>query len=288
MVIGDKEIGEYLVSNRGIPLVSATGSTAMGRDVGQKVAARFGKSLLELGGNNACIVCPSADLDMAIRATLFSAVGTAGQRCTSMRRLIVHASLMSEVTNKLVNAYSSLKIGDPQEEGVLVGPLINGQAVNAFNETLKVAKQQGGIVHCGSILHDNYVNPALIEIGADAEIIQHETFAPILYLIPYENITQAIAINNSVPQGLSSSIFSNNLKEVELFLSAVGSDCCIANVNMGGSGAEIGGAFGGEKETGGGRECGSDAWKAYMRRLTTAINYSDQLPLAQGVVFAKD
>ncbi len=288
LVLGGKDIGDYLVSSKYIPLVSATGSTKMGREVGTKVAARFGKSLLELGGNNACVICPTADIKLAIRAILFSAVGTAGQRCTSMRRLIVHRSLIKEVVDKLKVAYGSLKVGNPLDENVLVGPLINSQAVDAFSKALLMAKQEGGVVHCGAPLKDNYVLPAIVEIGEEATIVKQETFAPILYVIPFDEVSDAIRINNSVPQGLSSSIFTNSIKEAEIFLSATGSDCGIANVNMGGSGAEIGGAFGGEKETGGGRECGSDSWKAYMRRMTSAINYSDDLPLAQGVVFGNE
>jgi aldehyde dehydrogenase (NAD+) len=285
VVLGGKSIGEYLVKNKNVSLVSATGSTEMGRDIGQVVAKRFGRTILELGGNNACIITPSANLDMARRSILFSAVGTAGQRCTTMRRLIVHKDLKDNLISQLVKSYKSLRIGNPMLDGVLVGPLIDNDAVEAFENALNLARSEGGIVHCGEKIEGNYVRPAIVEISAQSKIAFKETFAPILYIMTYSSIEEAIEINNSVSQGLSSSIFSNDMREIELFLSACGSDCGIANVNMGGSGAEIGGAFGGEKETGGGRECGSDSWKAYMRRLTSAINYSNDLPLAQGVVF---
>lgn len=285
VVLGGKSIGEYLVKNKNVSLVSATGSTEMGRDIGQVVAKRFGRTILELGGNNACIITPSANLDMARRSILFSAVGTAGQRCTTMRRLIVHKDLKDNLISQLVKSYKSLRIGNPMLDGVLVGPLIDSDAVEAFENALQVARSEGGVVHCGEKIEGNYVRPAIVEVSSKSKIALKETFAPILYIVTYSTIDEAIEINNSVSQGLSSSIFSNDMREIEQFLSACGSDCGIANVNMGGSGAEIGGAFGGEKETGGGRECGSDSWKAYMRRLTSAINYSNELPLAQGVVF---
>jgi len=262
----------------------------MGKIVGKRVAARMGKSLLELGGNNAMIMTPSADMDMAVRAIVFSAVGTAGQRCTTLRRLIVHKDKMVSVQKALKKAYQSLTIGNPLEEGVLIGPLIDGQSFEAMQHALKEVQAQGGKILTGGsrIGQSNegyYAEPALIAMPSQTDIVRHETFAPILYLIPYETLDEAIAINNDVPQGLSSCIFTNDVREAETFLSAVGSDCGIANVNIGPSGAEIGGAFGGEKETGGGRESGSDAWKGYMRRQTQTVNYSDALPLAQGVKF---
>jgi len=290
-VIGDASHGEALVSSKQVPVVSATGSTCMGAIVGPKVAARFGRAILELGGNNAMIVAPSADLDMAVRAIVFSAVGTAGQRCTSLRRLIVHHSIRQQLTQKLVQAYASLSIGDPRQSGTLVGPLINADAQTRMLSTLEHARAQGGIIHGGRPVSSGvpsggvYVEPALVEMGEQTETVRTETFAPILYILGYETLEQAIALQNDVPQGLSSCIFTLNLREAETFLSAAGSDCGIANVNIGPSGAEIGGAFGGEKETGGGRESGSDAWRAYMRRQTNTINYSTQLPLAQGVTF---
>ena len=290
-VIGDASHGEALVNSREIPVVSATGSTRMGSIVGPKVAARFGRAILELGGNNAMIVAPSADLDMAVRAIVFSAVGTAGQRCTSLRRLIVHHSIRQQLTTKLKQAYASLAIGDPRVSGTLVGPLIDASARTRMQDTLERAGAQGGIIHGGRPVSSGvptggvYVEPALVEMSEQTEIVRTETFAPILYILGYETLEQAIALQNDVPQGLSSCIFTLNLREAETFLSAAGSDCGIANVNIGPSGAEIGGAFGGEKETGGGRESGSDAWRAYMRRQTNTINYSAQLPLAQGVTF---
>ena len=289
IVVGGPALGEALVSSRDAPIVSATGSTRMGSAVGPKVAARFGRAILELGGNNAMIVAPSADLDMAVRAILFSAVGTAGQRCTSLRRLIVHRSIRGELTQRLVKAYASLKIGDPREEGILVGPLIDHAARQKMAAALARAKAEGGIVHGGGAADGPsggaYVEPAIVEMPAQTEIVREETFAPILYTLGYETLEEAISIQNDVPQGLSSCIFTLNLREAEIFLSAAGSDCGIANVNIGPSGAEIGGAFGGEKETGGGRESGSDAWKGYMRRQTSTVNYSAELPLAQGVKF---
>jgi aldehyde dehydrogenase (NAD+) len=291
LVIGGAAIGEALVASKRVPIVSATGSTRMGSVVGPKVAARFGRPILELGGNNAMIVAPSADLDMAIRAILFSAVGTAGQRCTSLRRLIVHRSIRADLTHRLVKAYSSLPIGDPRQDGTLVGPLIDHGARDKMQAALKRAQAEGGKVHGGGAVAKGvpnggaYVEPAIVEMPDQSGIVREETFAPILYTLGYDALDEAIAIQNDVPQGLSSSIFSLNLRETEAFLSAAGSDCGIANVNIGPSGAEIGGAFGGEKETGGGRESGSDAWKAYMRRQTSTVNYSAKLPLAQGVRF---
>ncbi len=290
-VIGDASHGEALVNSKKVPVVSATGSTRMGAAVGPKVAARFGRAILELGGNNAMIVAPSADLDMAVRAIVFSAVGTAGQRCTSLRRLIVHHSIREQLTEKLVQAYASLAIGDPCVSGTLVGPLIDADAQTNMLSTLEQARAEGGIIHGGRPVSSgvpaggNYVEPALVEMTAQTDIVRTETFAPILYILGYETLEEAIALQNDVPQGLSSCIFTLNIREAETFLSAAGSDCGIANVNIGPSGAEIGGAFGGEKETGGGRESGSDAWRGYMRRQTNTINYSAQLPLAQGVTF---
>ncbi|HSV01007.1 MAG TPA: aldehyde dehydrogenase family protein [Roseiarcus sp.] len=291
IVVGGPAIGEALVASKRVPIVSATGSTRMGSIVGPKVAARFGRSILELGGNNAMIVAPSADLDMAVRAIVFSAVGTAGQRCTSLRRLIVHRSVLPDLTHRLVKTYSSLPIGDPRSEGTLVGPLIDHAARDKMAVALKRAAEEGGKVHGGGTVAKGvpnggaYVEPAVVEMPDQSGIVREETFAPILYTLGYDALDEAIAIQNDVPQGLSSSIFTLDLREAETFLSAAGSDCGIANVNIGPSGAEIGGAFGGEKETGGGRESGSDAWKAYMRRQTSTVNYSAKLPLAQGVRF---
>ncbi|HYC95543.1 MAG TPA: aldehyde dehydrogenase family protein [Sphingomicrobium sp.] len=278
-VQGGREVGEALVDDRRVALLSATGSTAMGRAVGPRVAQRFGRSLLELGGNNAMIVAPSADLKLAERAVLFAAAGTAGQRCTTLRRLIVHESIADGLVERLRQLFSQVKIGDPREAGTLVGPLIDEAAFEgmrrAYPGVERVEAVEGGF----------YVRPAIVEIDAQQGMVLQETFAPILYVLRYRNIEQAIELNNSVVQGLSSSIFTSDLKEAELFQSAVGSDCGIANVNIGTSGAEIGGAFGGEKETGGGRESGSDSWRAYMRRQTNTINYGDDLPLAQGIEF---
>jgi aldehyde dehydrogenase (NAD+) len=291
VVIGGTGHGEALVNSRKVPVVSATGSTRMGGIVGPKVAARFGRAILELGGNNAMIVAPSADLDMAVRAIVFSAVGTAGQRCTSLRRLIVHHSIRQQLTDKLKQAYASLAIGDPRVSGTLVGPLIDADAQRRMLDALEQARVQGGVIHGGQPVSSGvpaggvYMEPALVEMPEQSEIVCTETFAPILYILGYETLEQAIALQNDVPQGLSSCIFTLNVREAETFLSAVGSDCGIANVNIGPSGAEIGGAFGGEKETGGGRESGSDSWRAYMRRQTNTVNYSTQLPLAQGVSF---
>jgi aldehyde dehydrogenase (NAD+) len=275
-----------------VPLVSATGSTRMGKIVGQAVAGRLGRSLLELGGNNAIIVTPSADLNVVLTGAVFGAVGTCGQRCTTTRRLIVHESLFEEVKKKLSAAYSHLRIGNPLDQNNHVGPLIDKGAVDAYLRAIEKCKTEGGkFIVEGSVLEGGeyasgcYVKPCIAEARPDMEIVQHETFAPILYLLKYKNLDEAIAIQNGVPQGLSSAIMTNDLREAERFLSTTGSDCGIANVNIGTSGAEIGGAFGGEKETGGGRESGSDAWKAYMRRQTNTINYSQQVPLAQGIKF---
>ncbi len=287
VIVGETDVGEALAAAHEVPLISATGSTRMGRAVGQVVAARLGKSLLELGGNNAMIVAPSADLELAVRSIVFSAVGTCGQRCTSLRRLIVHESIAGQLVERLKAVYAKLPIGDPRETGVLVGPLIDESAFASMQAALQAARVSGGTITGGERLHRPgvYVHPAIVEIDAKAPIIREETFAPILYVMTYQNLDEAIAMQNGVPQGLASAILTNDLREAELFLSPDGSDCGIANVNIGTSGAEIGGAFGGEKETGGGRESGSDAWKAYMRRATNTINYSKDLPLAQGIRF---
>lgn len=292
LINGDLKVGQLMTNDRRVPLVSATGSIRMGKAVGAAVGARLGKSLLELGGNNAIIVTPDADLDMTLVGALFGAVGTCGQRCTSTRRLIIHESIYDEVKNKLKNAYTQLKIGNPLDENNHVGPLIDDAAVNLYLNAIEQAKKEGGkvLVEGGVLEGDGYesgvyVKPAIMEVENHYEIVQNETFAPILYLIKYKTIEEAIAMQNGVVQGLSSAIMSNNLRETEYFLSHAGSDCGIANVNIGTSGAEIGGAFGGEKETGGGRESGSDAWKAYMRRQTNTINYGKDLPLAQGIKF---
>ncbi|SCY28846.1 L-piperidine-6-carboxylate dehydrogenase [Paracoccus tibetensis] len=291
VVIGGRETGEALVDDPRVALVSATGSTRMGRQVGPRVAARFGRSILELGGNNAGIVCPSADLDMALRAIAFGAMGTAGQRCTTMRRLFVHDGVYDQLVPRLIKAYGSVSVGNPLTSRALVGPLVDGQAFAAMQAALEAAKAAGGTVHGGARVTDAapeaafYVKPALVEMPAQTGPVLEETFAPILYVMRYSDFGSVIEQHNAVGAGLSSSIFTTDLRESEAFLSASGSDCGIANVNIGTSGAEIGGAFGGEKETGGGRESGSDAWKAYMRRATNTINYSRDLPLAQGVVF---
>ncbi len=291
LVVGGRDVGQAIAANKLFPLVSATGSTAMGRDVAGVVSSRLGKLLLELGGNNAAIVAETADLDLAIRGIVFSAVGTCGQRCTSLRRLIVHESLADEVRTRLLSAYRQISIGDPLDPSTLVGPLIDEDSFNNMQRSLDAAREQGGTVHGGDRVESGvadggyYVQPALIEISPDAKIARHETFAPITYLMTYKNFDQAIEIQNSVSQGLASSVFTRDVLEAEQFCSPAGSDCGIANVNIGTSGAEIGGAFGGEKDTGGGRESGSDAWKTYMRRATNTINYSDQLPLAQGIKF---
>ena len=290
LVQGGREIGEKLVDDPRVALVSATGSVRMGREVGPRVAARFGKVLLELGGNNAAIVTPSADLDLAVRAIVFSAAGTAGQRCTTLRRVIAHTSIAEELCRRVAAAYASLPIGDPSTEGNLVGPLIHARAYRDMVGALEAARADGGEV-IGGHRHDvgdegaYYVAPALVRMPAQTEVVHNETFAPILYVLTYEDLDSAIELNNAVPQGLSSAIFTTDIREAERFMAADGSDCGIANVNIGTSGAEIGGAFGGEKQTGGGRESGSDSWKAYMRRATNTVNYSGELPLAQGVRF---
>ena len=287
VIQGARETGEALVDNPGVALVSATGSVAMGRAVGPRVAQRFGKALLELGGNNAAIVAPSADLDLALRGVAFAAMGTAGQRCTSLRRLFVHETIYDTFLPRLKAAYASVTVGDPREAATLVGPLIDRDALASMQRALAAARDHGGTLHGGEPLDPPgvYVRPALVEMPAQAGPMLDETFAPILYVVRYTDLDHAIALNNAVPQGLSSAIFTTDLREAERFLSATGSDCGIANVNIGTSGAEIGGAFGGEKETGGGRESGSDAWKAYMRRATNTVNYGASLPLAQGVRF---
>lgn len=292
LVIGGREVGEWMAADIRIPLVSATGSTAMGKAVGATVGARLGRALLELGGNNAIIISKEADLDIAILGSLFGAVGTAGQRCTTTRRLIIHEEIYDTVKNKLISAYKQLRIGNPLDQKNHVGPLIDKAAVSMYLDSIEKCKIEGGnfIVEGGVMSGEGYesgcyVKPCIAEAQPGFKIVQHETFAPILYLLKYNTIEEAIAIQNEVPQGLSSSIMTLNLREAEQFLSHAGSDCGIANVNIGTSGAEIGGAFGGEKETGGGRESGSDAWKAYMRRQTNTINFSNSLPLAQGIRF---
>ena len=293
IVTGGYRVGEMMTTDKRVPLVSATGSSRMGRIVGATVAGRFGKSLLELGGNNAIIITPDADLKMVVPGAVFGAVGTAGQRCTSTRRLIIHESVYDKVRDAIVNAYKQIKIGNPLDENNHVGPLIDTDAVGMYNAALeKVVAEGGRVLLEGGVLSGEgyesgcYVKPAIAEAKNNFEIVQHETFAPVLYLLKYSgDVETAIEIQNGVPQGLSSAIMTSNLKDAEKFLSSAGSDCGIANVNIGTSGAEIGGAFGGEKETGGGRESGSDAWKIYMRRQTNTINYSDELPLAQGIKF---
>lgn len=288
VLIGGRDVGEALAADPRVPLVSATGSTRMGRTVAQTVAARLGRSLLELGGNNAMIVTPSADLDMAVRAIAFSAVGTCGQRCTTLRRLLVHEGVADALIARLAKAYDTLPIGDPREDGVLVGPLIDEDAAAGFDQALAQAIEQGGTVVTGGSRIDRagtYVRPAIVRMPAQTPVVMHETFAPILYVLTWRDFEEAVAMQNAVPQGLSSCVFTDSVREAEQFLSAWGSDCGIANVNIGPSGAEIGGAFGGEKDTGGGRESGSDAWKAYMRRQTQTVNFSSALPLAQGVRF---
>lgn len=290
-LIGGADLGRTLVESEDVPIISATGSTRMGRAVAPIVAARFGKCILELGGNNAMIVGPSADLEMAVRAIVFSAVGTAGQRCTTLRRLIAHNSIKDELVARLKKAYAGLPIGNPLAEGTLIGPLVDEASGNAMTDALKSAKAEGGMVFGGARVSEGvpaggvYMQPAIVEMPAQSATVKTETFAPILYVMGYDSFEEAVHIQNDVPQGLSSCVFTLNMREAEQFLSASGSDCGIANVNIGPSGAEIGGAFGGEKETGGGRESGSDAWKAYMRRQTNTVNYSAELPLAQGVKF---
>lgn len=291
VLIGGREAGEALVDHPSVPLVSATGSTQMGRQVAPRLARRFARAILELGGNNAAIVCPSADLDLTVRAIAFAAMGTAGQRCTTLRRLIVHRDIYDRLLPRLKQVYASATVGDPRDSGTLVGPLIDSRAFEAMQKTLAEATTAGGEVTGGqrvniaSYPNAFYACPALVEMPRQTETVQRETFAPILYILKYSDFDEALRIHNDVPQGLASSIFTTDLREAERFLSAQGSDCGIANVNIGPSGAEIGGAFGGEKETGGGRESGSDAWKAYMRRATNTINYGNELPLAQGVKF---
>jgi aldehyde dehydrogenase (NAD+) len=292
LVNGDYKVGEWISNDKRIPLVSATGSIRMGRKVGEAVGKRLGKSLLELGGNNAIIITPSADLDNTLVGAVFGAVGTCGQRCTSTRRLIIHDSVYDEVKNKLTKAYQQIRIGDPLDENNHMGPLIDQLAVqNYLNALVEIEKEGGSILVEGKVLDGPgyesgcYVTPVIAEVSNDMKIVQEETFAPILYLMKYSNMEEALEMQNGVTQGLSSAIMTTNLREAELFLSARGSDCGIANVNIGTSGAEIGGAFGGEKDTGGGRESGSDAWKVYMRRQTNTINYSTELPLAQGIKF---
>ena len=290
-LIGERDLGEVLTASKDVAIISATGSVPMGRAVARNMSDRLGRTILELGGNNAMIVAPSADLEMALRAIVFSAVGTAGQRCTTLRRLIVHEDVYEALIPRLVKAYEGLPIGDPLVDGSLVGPLIDKGAMSAMGHALEQAKAEGGIVHGGAqALADAfpnaaYVHPSIVEMPAQSAIMHQETFAPILYVVKYSSLDEAIGLQNDVPQGLSSCIFSTDLRETEYFLSAAGSDCGIANVNIGPSGAEIGGAFGGEKETGGGRESGSDAWKGYMRRQTNTVNYSRELPLAQGIKF---
>ncbi|GAA6158907.1 aldehyde dehydrogenase family protein [Ruegeria sp. HU-ET01832] len=289
-LIGGAALGEALVASEDVPVISATGSTRMGRAVAPVVAQRFGKCILELGGNNAMIVGPSADLEMAVRAIVFSAVGTAGQRCTTLRRLIVHNSIREELVGRLKKAYAGLPIGNPLTEGTLIGPLVDEASGAAMTAALKAAEAEGGAVFGGQRVTEGvpdgvYMQPAIVEMPGQTATVKTETFAPILYVMGYDDFDNAIEIQNDVPQGLSSCVFTLNMREAEQFLTAAGSDCGIANVNIGPSGAEIGGAFGGEKETGGGRESGSDAWKAYMRRQTNTVNYSAELPLAQGVKF---
>jgi len=296
LVQGGREVGEQLVDDPRVALVSATGSVRMGRQIGPRVAQRFGKSLLELGGNNAAIVTPSADLDLAVRGIVFSAAGTAGQRCTSLRRVIAHTSVVDTLVERIVTAYRSLPIGDPSADGTLIGPLIHERSYRDMVGALEKARADGGEVSGGDrrIVGDEsggngegsfYVEPAVVRMPSQTAVVHEETFAPILYVLTYDSIEEAIELNNAVPQGLSSAIFTTDMREAERFMAADGSDCGIANVNIGTSGAEIGGAFGGEKQTGGGRESGSDSWKAYMRRATNTVNYSSDLPLAQGVHF---
>ncbi|KQW53766.1 aldehyde dehydrogenase [Nocardioides sp. Root1257] len=292
VLLGGPEVGQALVEHPGVALLSATGSTRMGRLVGPRVAERFGRSLLELGGNNAAVVSGSADLDLAVRGIVFSAAGTAGQRCTTMRRVIAHTSVVDELTDRLASAYGRLPIGNPMADGTLVGPMINQRAYDAMESAISAATGDGGklVAGGGRALDDVapdafYARPAIVRMDAQTEVVARETFAPLLYVLPYDDFAGAIDLNNAVPQGLSSSVFTSDQAEAELFLSPEGSDCGIVNVNIGTSGAEIGGAFGGEKETGGGRESGSDAWRAYMRRATNTVNFSGELPLAQGVDF---
>jgi aldehyde dehydrogenase (NAD+) len=292
VVVGSSEVGQALADHPGVALLSATGSTRMGRAVGPRVADRLGRSLLELGGNNAAVVSATADLDLTTRGVVFSAAGTAGQRCTTMRRVIAHTSVVDELTDRLVSAYGRLPIGNPLEEGTLVGPLIHRAAYEGMEKAIEQAANEGGklVAGGGRDLEDQapnafYARPSIVRIDSQTDVVRQETFAPLLYVLPYDDFDEAIALNNAVPQGLSSSVFTSDQAEAEKYVSAEGSDCGIVNVNIGTSGAEIGGAFGGEKDTGGGRESGSDAWRAYMRRATNTINYSGELPLAQGVNF---
>ncbi len=292
LINGDYRVGEYMTKDNRVPLVSATGSTRMGKIVGAEVASRLGKTILELGGNNAIIITPSADMEVVLTGALFGAVGTAGQRCTSTRRLIIHDSVYDEMKEKLVSAYGQLKIGNPLDETNHVGPVIDKDSVNTYLDALKAIENQGGkLLVEGGVLEGEgyesgcYVKPCIAEVTPNMDIVKTETFAPILYIMKYSDLTEALSIHNNVPQGLSSAIMTDSMREAERFLSHEGSDCGIANVNIGTSGAEIGGAFGGEKETGGGRESGSDSWKAYMRRQTNTINWSEELPLAQGIKF---
>jgi aldehyde dehydrogenase (NAD+) len=290
LVIGSgRDVGELLLNDTRIPLISFTGSTYIGRQVSETVAKRFGSTILELGGNNAIIVAEDADLDLAVRAILFGAVGTAGQRCTTTRRIIAHKDIMEELTSRLVAAYEQVALGDPLAEGTLMGPLVSTSAVEEMFEALEQIHKEGGTILTGGKMRPdmgpNFVEPTIVSMPKQTDIVKQETFAPILYMLTFKDLEEAIQIHNDVPQGLSSAIFTESMRNVETFLSARGSDCGIANVNIGTSGAEIGGAFGGEKETGGGRESGSDSWKAYMRRQTNTINWSTELPLAQGIQF---
>jgi len=291
LVVGGRDVGQQLAASQKLPLISATGSVPMGRAVAATVAQRLGRSLLELGGNNGMIVTPSANLDLAVRSITFAAVGTCGQRCTTLRRLIVHESIADDLLSRLLKVYERLPVGNPAAEGTLVGPLIDDHAAKAMDAALEAARAAGGTIHGGGRVTSGvpnggcFVRPAIVEISDRAPIVQKETFAPILYLLRYRTFDEAVAIHNDVPQGLSSAILTTDVREAERFCSAAGSDCGIVNVNIGTSGAEIGGAFGGEKETGGGRESGSDAWKQYMRRVTNTVNYSNDLPLAQGIQF---
>jgi aldehyde dehydrogenase (NAD+) len=292
LVIGSgRDVGELLLNDPFVPLISFTGSTLIGRHVSEAVARRFGRTILELGGNNAIIVADDADLDLAIRAILFGAVGTAGQRCTTTRRIIAHKDIANNLTERLVAAYEQVQLGDPLDEKTLMGPLVSTNSVEEMFEALDQIKKEGGEILTGGKMRPdlgpNFVDPTIVKMPAQTDIVRQETFAPILYILEYSDIEEAIEIHNDVPQGLSSAIFSESMRKVETFLSVRGSDCGIANVNIGTSGAEIGGAFGGEKETGGGRESGSDAWKAYMRRQTNTINWSSDLPLAQGIQFGE-
>jgi aldehyde dehydrogenase (NAD+) len=294
LLIGGREAGEVLADHPLVPLVSATGSTAMGRQIGPRLATRFARAILELGGNNGAIVCPSADLGLTLRAVAFAAMGTAGQRCTTLRRLFVHEEIYQPFVSQLKRVYASVTVGDPREENTLVGPLIDSRAYQGMRQAFDEAQADGGVISGGDRFDVNrwtdafYVRPALVEMPSQTGIVRRETFAPILYVMKYRELAEAVRKHNDVPQGLSSSIFTNDIREAERFLSAEGSDCGIVNVNIGTSGAEIGGAFGGEKQTGGGRESGSDAWKSYMRRATNTVNYGSELPLAQGIRFDTD